>query len=196
MPSLSPSPAATSTPIPNSTRINVAVFLHGIGKAGDNANPSGTGNQTPLTPKRNVTVFVYDSSNNLVMSPSATLMYQSTTGNFTGTVDLGSSFTTGQYLLKIKVPTYLRARVPGIVSLTANQSKSISDTTIVAGDANSDNVLNILDYNLLLDCYSELNDPRNCDPAKKTATDLTDDGNVNQFDYNLFLRELSVQSGE
>lgn len=32
--------------------------------------------------------------------------------------------------------------------------------------------------------------------AAKTAADLNDDGNVNQIDYNLFLREINTQPGQ
>jgi hypothetical protein len=53
------------------------------------------------------------------------------------------------------------------------------------GDINEDNVLNILDYNLLLNCYSDLSPQRGpCDANQKAAADLTDDGRVQQFDYN------------
>jgi hypothetical protein len=80
---------------------------------------------------------------------------------------------------------------------------------LVTGDTNNDNVLNILDYNALLDCgYGELNplpinDPNSTYNSKEcqvhTPTedvDLNDDGIINSTDYNLFLRELSVQNGD
>ena len=38
--------------------------------------------------------------------------------------------------------------------------------------------------------------PTTCTSQLKTSTDLTDDGSVNLDDYNLFLREISVQSGD
>jgi len=47
-----PSPTTTATPnpthTPNSTSFSTTVFLHGIGKGGDNVNPSSGGNNTPL----------------------------------------------------------------------------------------------------------------------------------------------------
>jgi hypothetical protein len=49
--------------------------------------------------------------------------------------------------------------------------------------------VNILDYNMLMDCYSDLTPPKGpCDATKQRATDLTDDGAVNQFDYNFLLK--------
>ena len=71
------------------------------------------------------------------------------------------------------------------------------NVSLVTGDINNDNALTILDYNVLIDCYSDLLPARNCsDQNKKASADLSDDGAVNASDYNLFLRELSVVSGE
>ncbi len=68
--------------------------------------------------------------------------------------------------------------------------------TLIAGDSNNDNLVNLLDYNMITDCYSDFLPANACaDENKKLMTDLTDDGKVNQFDYNLLLRELGVQAG-
>jgi hypothetical protein len=89
------------------------------------------------------------------------------------------------------VPQYLGRQYPGILSIANGQATHLQDLALVSGDTNNDNVLSILD------CFSDLTPARNCSDAnKKLMTDLTDDGEVNQFDYNLFLRELSVQSGQ
>ena len=81
--------------------------------------------------------------------------------------------------------------------MTTNQATTIPENFLITGDVNNDNLLSILDYNQILDCFSELTPARNCaETTKKQMTDVTDDGSVNQFDYNLFLRELSVQSGQ
>jgi hypothetical protein len=193
------SPGLTIQPTSGTGGIAVAlsVFLHGIGKGGDNSNPTSTGNTSPKHPQRSVTLELYNSSNTLVTTKPATLNFQPATGNFTGSVNLGS-IAAGSYTAKVKVQQYLKKGVPGILSITsASQNIQVPSITLVTGDANNDNVLSILDYNMILDCFSDLTPAKNCNDAnKKVATDLTDDGNVNQFDYNLFLRELSVQVGE
>jgi hypothetical protein len=57
-------------------------------------------------------------------------------------------------------------------------------------------LLNILDYNLLLNGYSELLPAKGpCNGLQKMAADLNDDGAVNQFDYKLFLRVINNQGG-
>ena len=67
---------------------------------------------------------------------------------------------------------------------------------LVTGDIKIDNALNILDYNILIGCYSDFAPAVSCTADLKEEADLTDDGQVNQFDYNLFLRDLSVQNGD
>jgi hypothetical protein len=193
----------TSTPISsptigqqNTTKLALTVFLHGIGKGGDNVNMTSTGNFSPLHPQRNITIELFDSNNQLVTTRSGTVTFSSTNGNFIGTIDIGN-VGTGVYTGRIKAATYLRKSLSGIISLSTGQTKTITPISLITGDSNNDNQLSILDYNLLLDCFSDLSAARNCsDSNKKVATDLTDDGNVNQFDYNLFLRELSVQTGQ
>jgi hypothetical protein len=191
--------SVTGTPAPTATNaqsLNLTLFLHGIGKSGDNSNPTATGNLNPLHPQRTATVEFYNSSNILTGTKFSTLNFQLSTGSFTGTVDV-SSLPSGVYTAKVKVSQYLKKGIPGIITLPAIASATVGPISFTTGDANNDNTLSILDYNLLLDCFSDLTPAKNCtDPTKKTATDLTDDGAVNQFDYNLFLRELSVQSGE
>lgn len=87
--------------------------------------------------------------------------------------------------------------LPGIQSINAGQNNKLSDAILVAGDVVSDNKLNILDYNILIGCYSDLAPATACnDIQKKNSSDLNDDGAVNQFDYNLFIREIATQPGQ
>ncbi len=187
-------PTATSIPA-GTTALSLQILLHGLGKGGDNVNAQSGGNVNPLHPLRTVTVEINNASNQLVATKQGTINYQASSGSFTGIISLGQ-FPSGVYTLKVKVPQYLAKAFPGIVSVTAGQTTNISPVSLTTGDSNGDNKLSILDYNMLLDCFSDLTPAKNCaDSSKKNATDLTDDSKVNQFDYNLFLRELSVQSG-
>ncbi len=58
----------------------------------------------------------------------------------------------------------------------------------LGGDINHDNVINILDYNILLNCLSH---SASCTPSQRIASDLNSDGLVNQFDYNSLLQKLA-----
>jgi len=66
---------------------------------------------------------------------------------------------------------------------------------LVSGDVNNDNQLTNADYDIIMGCYSDLQPAKNCDATRKAAADLSDDGKVNHDDYNLFMREISVQNG-
>jgi hypothetical protein len=173
----------------------VILLLHGIGKGGDNVSPGSLGNQTPITSQRTVTLQFINSQNVIVAQPSGLLTYTSTTGDFRGTIDAGTTLPSGTYQVKVKTPTYLSTQIGSFFTLTQGQTTSLPTATLVVGDSNNDNQLNILDYNILLDCYSVFEPAKNCDTTKQKSADLNDDGKVNTTDTTLWQRELSVQSG-
>ena len=193
----SAAPSATPTLAPNSTVLDFTLYMHGIGNSGDNVNPTEhtLSNKNPLHPSRILTVQVFNATNQMVKSTTGGISYDSTKGYFTGKVDLGDAFSTGQYTVKVQTLSHLRRLIPGIQVITGQQVNAMPAATLIAGDVNGDNVLNIIDYNLIVNCYSDLLPAISCDESKKLLTDLNDDGAVNQFDYNLFLREITVQSG-
>lgn len=190
--------APTPSPNPNGTQFNLNVLMHGIGNSGDNANPNefSLSNRTPVHPSRDATALIYDVNNNVAATAAGQILYTDSSGSFVGTVSTASPVAAGNYTIKIQSPYHLTRTVSGIQTIGTGTTVGPLNVTLVAGDANNDNTLNILDYNLILDCYSDLSPAVNCDDTKKVATDLNDDGNVNQFDYNLFLREISTQPGD
>lgn len=187
----------TDTPPPGgSTVLSMSVFLHGIGKGGDNVLPTALGNMNPLRTNRNFTIILTGTNNNTNQA-QGTLQFNQTSGDFKGNLTLPSTVTSGTYLIKVLSDGYLSRQYTDIQPITQGQTKTLTAIYLITGDSDKDNRLNIQDYNLILDCFSDLGPARNCtDPLKKQLTDLTDDGSVNQFDYNLFLRELSVQPGQ
>lgn len=193
-------PTSTRAPTPissaQSTKLTLALSLHGIARSGDNVNPGSQGNLSPRTAQRSAVIEIFNSSESKILQKSLTLTFQSATGVFTGTADLGANFPSGSYIIKVKTPMYLRRTVPGIISVTSGSTVTLPQVTLIAGDANNDNILNILDYTLIVGCYSDLQPAKDCDITRKSMTDFTDDGNVNQLDYNLFLREMSRQAGD
>jgi len=207
-PNTIPTGSPTLVPTNTDTMLSFTLLLHGVGSSGDNPNPGGAAlsNKTPLHPQRTLEVQVFDTHNQQVANATGSLLYNG--GAFTGTVNIGS-FGTGSYLVKVKTDRYLRKLVPNVQIITASQANSISQTELVTGDTNNDNLLNILDYNALLDCgYGAVNplpiiDPRSTFNSKACQAhnspgnvDLNDDGVIDSIDYNLFVRELSVQSGD
>ncbi len=205
-------PAITPGPTQATTILKFDLLLHGVGSAGDNPNPQGSSlsNKNPLHPQRNLAITIIDSNNQEVKSLTGSITYTPGKGNFEGKIDLGPNFPTGNYSIKMKSDRYLRKLAPGIVNIENLQENPVPKTTLVAGDVKDDNVLNVLDYNILLDCgYGAINPLPLADPNSiynsnfckahttfTSNTDIEDNGIVNSPDYNLFLRELSVQNGD
>ncbi len=193
----------TTTPMPSPTFsaqamvLSFNVFMHGIGSSGDNANPfsSQFSNKQPQRPTRDVTVYIYDDQNKLAKTQSGSITYDVASGTYKGIVDLGTDIQSGDYTIRVKEGTHLRRLLPGIQRLNEQALNTMPDIALVAGDVNNDNTLNILDYNLVIGCYSDLLPAVSCTDENKIKTDLNDNNEVNQFDYNLFLREITVQSG-
>lgn len=200
VPTVITQPTATSTPTPTiavgDTVFALNILLHGIGKGGDSANPTGGGNPNPLHPQRIVTVDVLNAQNQTVLTKTGPVNFSAVNGNFTGSINMGKVLTSNVYTVKLKTTQFLKSLVPGIQNITAGQTNQISPAILINGDINSDNVINILDYNILIGCYSDFLPPVSCIAADKLLSDLDDDGDVNQFDYNLFLRELTNIEGQ
>lgn len=208
-PSGSPTPTQSSsptpTPIPGNTYIALVVGMDGVGKAGTHQNPIPAGTQNPAHPQRSVTVRVLDNNNNVVVNDKiGTINYNATSGLFAGNFDLGNTFTTGNYTVRVKSDGHLRKTIPGIQVITAGiANPTLPRIDLTAGDINGDNLIDIKDYNILLSCMADpdINNPDggslcNTNAAFKTVSDLDDNGTVDKFDYNLFLGEYSVQNGD
>ena len=180
------------------TSLSLTLFVHGIGNSGDNTNPNDhtLSNKYPLTKNREVTAEVYSIYGTLLSTKKASTAYDNLSGTFKGNVELDSSLPTGNYLLKISLPTTLKKQYPYAVRIVKEETLTLPPIHLVNGDVNGDNKLNILDYNLIISCYSDFTKAIACTPQFKKTTDITDNGKVDQFDYNLFLRDLSVQNGD
>jgi len=193
-PTVTASPTVTT--VPGDTSFSLNLLLHGIGSGGDSANQKGGGNPHPVHQHRRVEVEVFSSTNTLVVTKIGAVDFNSSVGNFTGTIDMGTTLTSGDYTVKVKTDQFLRALVPGIQTITRGTVNSLPQATMINGDINGDNAINILDYNILIGCYSDFKAAVSCTSANKLLADLDDDGNVNQVDLNLFLRELTNRHGE
>ena len=168
--------------------------MHGIGKGGDSVSANAGGNTNPLTKQRTISVGIFNAQNVLVVSKAFPVNYNDGLGNFTGSADFGD-LPTGVYTITIRADQYLQQIAPGIQKIITATTNPINPVYLPTGDIDLNNQINILDYNILMGCYSDLTSATNCDATRKKMADLTDDGNVNQLDYNLFIRELSNRSG-
>ncbi len=177
---------------PQNSSLALTLFLHGIGKSGDSANPKAVGNQQPKTTQRSVNLILFNSNNTEVARTQGTVIFNATEGNFIGTIAVNEQLSEESYAVKVQIDKYLVRQVPGTVNLILGKTTEVESLDLIVGDVNSDNRLNVLDYNEIIDCYAGFKAARNCSTEKKSATDLDDDGKVDLYDYNLFIRELSV----
>ncbi|MCL5439279.1 MAG: hypothetical protein M1268_04860 [Patescibacteria group bacterium] len=200
MPPPTNTPAPTSTPIPGGTQLALNLILDGVyydcnvNQACVKGDLAIIGN--PQHPTRNVLVEIFNNNNQLVTTKTGNTTYDSEDGHFKGTVELGS-IQTGNYYIKVKTDKYLKRLMPGIHQITGGTTNTIPESMLVAGDIDNNNELNILDYNILISCLEDQNGntPPTCGDNKE-KTDLNDNGTVDIDDYNLFLRNLSVQRGD
>jgi Mg-chelatase subunit ChlD len=181
------------------TNLSLTIFLHGIGNSGDNVNQNlhSLSNKNPLTKTRKAQALIYNTSNQLIASTSGELKYASASGNFTGTLQTPVLLPAGVYNIRVSSDRHLIRRLPGFQTIVSTGTNQLTAVHLVTGDVNEDNKLNILDYNTIMDCYTDTLPAPSCtDQSKKKITDINDDGTVNGIDYNLFLREIANQPGE
>lgn len=184
-----------AAPAPKDTTFSLDLLLHGIANAGDNVKSPGPGNFDPQDKTRTVKVEVRDINNGpVVVTKEGQVTYNSASGSYKGTIDMGSGLTNKAYDIRIKLTHSLWRQTPRTIS--AGQPNTIPQVTLENGDTNNDGLLNIADYNIIRDCYfdEDIGTPaKNCNSTKKQQADIDDDGDVNHFDLSLFLREMSVQ---
>ncbi len=191
---------STPTPTPTSSSsasitFNTKLYLTGIG------SPSGTFN--PIHPQRNAVITLFDTNNMLIATRTGEISYASASGSFTSTITSGqSNIPAGNYIVKIQTPQFLRKQYPGIFTIQSPGMLTLPSLTMTTGDINLDNVLNILDYNMIIDCYNTKISSEECKASPHYANsvgplaDLNDDGIVDGIDYNLFIRSLATQEGD
>ncbi len=190
-------PTATPTPNPNGTYLNVIVGFHGIGYGGDNVNPNSIGNMNPKHLTRSLSIALTDLQNKAYGPYTSQITFDQTSGLFKGNISLGS-LPSGQYQIKVSSPEYLTKLIPSLIQITQKQTAQLSNIFLVTGDIDQSNSLSILDYNILADCYGTKQSTSSCKhpPTQSTfGADLDDSGTIDGIDYNLFIRELSVQQG-
>jgi hypothetical protein len=237
---------------PAHTKISFRIGLDGIGITGDRPNPShylpvvnakgvtvGAGSNFAV--KHNPRAFTIIINNVPYKNVSFTFDNTKTDtyyGLYTGAIDLGTTFKTGDYPIVATTEGHLNKKFPANVHiiggnltnsatldhmvtgdvtgagtgtlsvLTASSSGIQTAGTVDITSATPDNKLTIYDYTVLMSCLkdSDINDFDNGVTCKKDGkngvdftrrSDLEDNGVVDKYDYNLFVREFSmIQQGD
>lgn len=71
--------------------------------------------------------------------------------------------------------------------------KTPGGVTTVPCDETKIQSVTVLEYNAIIDCFSDKQQPKACTPEKMAQADINNDGKVNQLDYNLFLSQIKQQ---
>lgn len=182
-----PTPTVTPTLAPTDSRIGLTVKIPGIGTAsGDNQNP--------VSNSQEIDVLIYNANNQPVRTVAGSATLQGNT--YVSSVDLGQ-FPPGSYSVLVKIDNSLIKRIPGIANIVPNATVALPGVELVTGDIDGNNKLDILDYNQIVLCY---NKPQNFEDDGGTKpcvlTDLNSDNITNEKDINIFLRGLSIRSGD
>lgn len=156
-------PTVTTSPAPGDKILALELYLKGVGTdIGEN--------QEPKTTTRTVTVELFNASNQKLGDKTGNVTYDATSKTFKGTVN-GGNVPAGNYSVKVKAEKYLRKAIAGIIQVTqATTTVTAPKTTLLVGDINGDNKINILDYNQWKSCLNKKVE-ESC-----VNTDLNDDG--------------------
>ncbi len=185
---VAPTCSSGATPNPSLATVNLVIGLDGIGTTGSGAsnNLASLSNKNPLHRSRNLIIYLTDANGNKKLpSVTTTLDYDSNQtdtnyGKFTGSASFDIP-AAGAYSVVVKSDGYLAQA--GTFTLTPGATVTLPDTDLLAGDADHDGRITILDYNFFPSCMFK------AAVGACASADLDDSGTVDQFDYNLFIRE-------
>lgn len=186
-PTPSSMPTSTVTIIPTipstPTLFSLGVVLPGIGK---------NGNVAPNNASRSFLLQLFDASSKKIGSDiRGSADFDAQSGSYMGTVNVGSIIPSGNYTVKVKLDQFLTKTVALKIGVTAGVTNALPIVTLVSGDSNNDNTLDVLDYNILVSCFGRKINSDGCG-GRKVDTDLNDDGVIDGIDYNLFIGGIKI----
>jgi hypothetical protein len=162
------------------------------------------GNKKPVDgyKSRKVTFKLYNANNNsLAASSEEKVTFDSTDNKFHATINVPDSVATGAYNLYAVGGPYVISRIPGSVTVTKGQANQVDSpnfylpTGNINNDTQSENKVDVLDYNILSSCWEYSADRSTCNknPDYIKQSDLNGDGKVDQDDYNYLKKEINIQ---
>ncbi len=188
-PSPNVSPVLSHTPTPTSAQPGATVALN-VTLPGIGPNTALGENNKPILTSRKFTAYLFDSQGKQVGKTDATLA-------FNGSLYTGSAkfpgVPAGPYIVKVRSDNSLIKAIPGIIQLTLDTPAATTQIILVTGDINtsgdSDNILDLSDYNTLLSAYGSGSNSH-------TPVDLNDDGIIDAKDLNILLRGFATRKGD
>lgn len=175
--------------------LSLSVGLSGVGNTGDRKNPnaSSLSNKSPVKNKIAAIVTLFRGDTQFKSPINAELIYTPSSGKYEGEVGLG---TARDGDVTLQVVTTVKVSTPGHlrkgVDVTIAAGKTPVSVNLFAGDLNADGELSIVDYGIFISCSIFGKDNKQACGGKELDADFNMDGNVDQADYNLFLREYGA----
>lgn len=187
--SVTPGQSATTT-------IDYSFKLQAIGNDTQHSE-----NPDPRFKERSVNIEVFDNANNKLGERRGMIPYDSRSGLFKGSFQT-TEIPAGEYnvVIKIKSNKYLRRLIGKdsnsvLLKVKAGQNNMLPLTTLLIGDINNDNDLDIEDYNIYLSCFGGKSNNSLCGEV-----DLNDDGiwdtPQDLRDYKWLFENFQLQSGD
>lgn len=198
VPNVTPSMPITVSLAPNNTLLNLTVNF-------PNLLEGSTTNVAPQ--EKQVTVELYDRGNvrvyeaSGILTPIATAFSGTpqTAKTYTGTINLDQNITTGVYTIKVKIQKYLVRKLPKSVNIIARQTTEAPSVSLIAGDIDNNNQIDLTDFNIWLACFEKtIQDTVN--GVSCTNTDLNEDGQLDngavKSDYLILMKSFNSISGD
>lgn len=193
--STTPSPTKTPTQIVTPTGINasppaggaslrIAVTLPAIGTA------FNSDNKNPVRTQRPAQIQLVGAANSAPINASGTLTFNGS--EYAGYVII-PNVAPGNYQIKVRLDGTLYKVIPGVFNLSDKQSVNTPTVKLVTGDFNQDQVLDLLDYNIMLACVQK---KPACSQAMQILSDLNSDGKITEADYSIFIRQFDIREGD
>lgn len=191
---------ATKSSTPTETYASIGIINAALG--------TSSGNIKLLHPTRQITITLKNLATKKTYTEKGEVTFD---GNksFTNAHILLGTIPTGTYQILIALPGTLQkflvqANGSNTFRIKTGTPIVIPPLTVIPGDIapipNSnepygDNILDISDYNQLVSCYKTIQ-LASCTDRDKLASDLNDDGNINEIDYNILLRSFATRDGD
>lgn len=165
---------------PDDTQVYANIKIIGIGI---------DGNAQPKHLSRYVQVEIFDLTNKSVARGNGNLTYDNH-DLFSGIIHLGK-IDNGKYYIKIAGNnTLVRLVKPQFQELNNTNLNILSSVTLIQGDINANNIMDINDYNSMLPCF------QNTKCQYKELIDFNDDDITNAIDYNILLSNFWGAQGD
>lgn len=179
--------APTAAPTPTTAAPTPTIAAGNTGLAFSLTLQGVTPVSSPRQSTRLVSAEVINpATNQLISAKTANATFQA--GVFKGTLDLGTGFTSGSYIVKLRFDTTLKKKVQAITNITAGQVNTLAQIELVSGDININNQIEVVpDYTYVVGCLDAKRNTPGFNCPNPQPADLNDNGEVTIQDLAILI---------